>query len=160
MVKKMMNEALNLALQAAAEDEVPVGAVVVYEGKIIGRGYNRRERDHNPISHAEIEAIIQATRALGSWRLSDCQLVVTLEPCPMCLAACQQARVDEVVYGAVDPKGGALSLGYRLHEDSRMNHRFLVRLEENSECGKVLKDFFARKRGNLGSGSSPAPSSQ
>jgi tRNA(adenine34) deaminase len=144
--REWMDEALTLARQAAAEDEVPVGAVIVHEGKVVGRGYNRRERDQNPCSHAEIEAILEATRALKSWRLSGCTLVVTLEPCPMCLAACQQARVDEVIYGAVDPKGGALSLGYKLHEDARINHRFPVRLEERAECGQVLKEFFARKR--------------
>jgi tRNA(Arg) A34 adenosine deaminase TadA len=141
-----MDQALELARRAASEDEVPVGAVVVHEGKVIGRGYNRRERENNPCSHAEIEAILEATRVLGSWRLEGCLLVVTLEPCPMCLGACQQARVAEVVYGAVDPKGGALSLGYKLHEDTRLNHRFTVRLEESAECGQVLREFFARKR--------------
>lgn len=140
-------EALRLAQQAAAEDEVPVGAVVVRGTEIVGRGYNRRERDHSPVSHAEIEAILDATRALKDWRLTGCRLYVTLEPCPMCLGACQQARLDEVVYGAIDPKGGALSLGYRLHEDARTNHRFPVRHEETPACGQVLRDFFARKRG-------------
>jgi tRNA(adenine34) deaminase len=125
---------------------VPVGAVIVREGQVVGRGYNRRERDQNPCSHAEIEAILEATRALKSWRLTGCTLVVTLEPCPMCLAACQQARVDEVIYGAIDPKGGALSLGYKLNEDVRINHRFPVRYEEWAECGQVLKDFFAGRR--------------
>jgi tRNA(adenine34) deaminase len=141
-----MAEALLLAREAARVDEVPVGAIVVHEGKVIGRGYNRRERDNNPISHAEIEAILDATKAIGSWRLTDCQLIVTLEPCPMCLAACQQARVAEVVYGAIDPKGGALSLGYRLHEDARTNHRFAARFEDHPECGQALREFFAAKR--------------
>ncbi len=145
-----MTEALRLAKQAAAEDEVPVGAVVVFrEGaseRVVGRGHNRREQDQNPCSHAEIEAIICAAQELKSWRLENCTLYVTLEPCPMCLGACQQARLPRVVYGAVDPKGGALSLGYRLHEDARINHRFVVELEANEECGQVLKDFFAAKR--------------
>ncbi|MGK5085449.1 nucleoside deaminase [Bdellovibrionota bacterium FG-1] len=141
-----MGQALILAVQAAQEQEVPVGAVIVHEGKVVGCGYNRREQDQNPCSHAEIEAIIQATDALGSWRLLDCVLYVTLEPCPMCLGACQQARLSEVVYGTVDPKGGALSLGYSLHTDQRFNHRFIVRLEERAECGQVLKDFFAQRR--------------
>ena len=144
--KQWMAEALIFARQAASEDEVPVGAVIVCEGKVIGRGYNRREQDCNPCSHAEIEAILQASKALASWRLTGCKLYVTLEPCPMCLAACQQARVDEVIYGAVDPKGGALSLGYLLHEDARTNHRFIAHLVEEPECGQVLRDFFARKR--------------
>lgn len=141
-------EALALAARASGEDEVPVGAVIVHEGKIIGRGYNRREQDEDPTGHAEIMAIREATRALGSWRLIDCVLVVTLEPCPMCLAACQQARIPRVVYGAPDPKGGALSLGYRLHEDARTNHRFSVEQDvaHGAACGQVLKEFFARKR--------------
>jgi tRNA(adenine34) deaminase len=142
-----MAEALELARRAALADEVPVGAVVVSaDGLVIGRGYNRREAQNNPCSHAEIEAILEASRALGSWRLEGCKLYVTLEPCPMCLGACQQARLKEVVYGAVDPKGGALSLGYKLHEDLRLNHRFTVRIEADEECGQVLRDFFARKR--------------
>jgi tRNA(adenine34) deaminase len=119
---------------------------VLHDEKIIGRGYNLRETQNNPIAHAEILAIQDAARALGSWRLLDCTLVVTLEPCPMCLAACQQARIKEVVYGATDPKGGALSLGYPLHEDKRFNHRFTVRHEENAACQRILKDFFASKR--------------
>ncbi|MGZ3687371.1 MAG: nucleoside deaminase [Bdellovibrionota bacterium] len=142
-----MEEALKLAERAASEDEVPVGAVLVHEGRVIGRGANRREQDQSPTSHAEILAIEAAARALGSWRLLECELYVTLEPCPMCLAACQQARVSRVIYGAADPKGGALSLGYPLHEDKRINHRFEVVYRENAECSRVLKEFFAKKRG-------------
>jgi tRNA(adenine34) deaminase len=143
-----MTEALALARQAASEDEVPVGAVVVEtaSGRIVGRGRNRREADQNPLGHAEILAIGEAARSLASWRLSGHTLVVTLEPCPMCLAACQQARVDEVVYGAKDPKGGALSLGLCLHEDARTNHRFPATFAESSECGAVLTEFFRAKR--------------
>lgn len=141
-----MQEALALAQQAAMEDEVPVGAIVLHKGSIVGRGYNRREKDDNPIAHAEMLAIQDAARSLASWRLIDCELYVTLEPCPMCLAACQQARITRVLYGAIDPKGGALSLGYPLHEDTRTNHRFSVSHEPNAQCGQVLKDFFARKR--------------
>lgn len=144
--REWMHEALELAKQAALEDEVPVGAVIVHAGRVVGRGHNHRERDQNPCSHAEIEAILEATRALGSWRLEGCELFVTLEPCPMCLGACQQARVEKVVYGAADPKGGALSLGYKIHEDVRFNHRFEAILEAEPECGKVLKEFFGRKR--------------
>jgi tRNA(adenine34) deaminase len=141
-----LTEALKLAEQAASEDEVPVGAVVVHQGQIVGRGYNRREQDHNPLAHAEIMAIHEAAQKLKSWRLNDCQLFVTLEPCPMCLAACQQARIAEVVYGAQDPKGGALSLGYALHQDPKTNHRFTVQFEETPECGKILSRFFDKKR--------------
>ena len=141
-----LHEAVGLARLAASEDEVPVGAVIVHQGKVLGTGYNRREQDQNPLAHAEILAIQNAARALGSWRLLDCELYVTLEPCPMCLAACQQARVARVVYGTKDPKGGALSLGYALHEDKRTNHRFEVAHEPNEECSAVLKAFFSAKR--------------
>ncbi len=146
-----MNEALALATQAAALGDVPVGAVVLHDGKVIGRGFNRREADQNPVSHAEIEAIREAAKAIGSWRLIDCDLVVTLEPCPMCLAASQQARVRTVVYGAEDPKGGALSLGYRLHEDARTNHRFKVDFKPDERCSQILKNFFKRRRSENGS---------
>ncbi len=145
-----MSEALALARQAANEDEVPVGAVVVKDGQIIGRGYNRRETEQNPLGHAELMAIREACMSTGSWRLNGCTLVVTLEPCPMCLAASQQARVDEVVYGAADPKGGALSLGYRLNEDERTNHRFPVTYLETEACKSVLKEFFRSKRQKSG----------
>ncbi len=141
-----MKEALVLAAKARAQDEVPVGAIVVLDGKVVGRGYNRREGRNDPISHAEIEAIRAAAKKVGSWRLERCELYVTLEPCPMCLAACQQARVARVAYGARDPKGGALSLGYRLHEDVRTNHRFKVDEDLRAECGAILSDFFRRKR--------------
>jgi tRNA(adenine34) deaminase len=139
-------QALELAHTAAAEDEVPVGAVVIHEGKVVGRGYNLREKNNDPIAHAEILAIRDAATRLGSWRLTDCELWVTLEPCPMCLAACQQARVSRVFYGAKDPKGGALSLGYLLHQDPKTNHRFEVSFEEDPACGAVLSGFFAKKR--------------
>ena len=142
-----MEKALELARQAAEEDEVPVGAVVVKDGQVIGRGFNHRERDQDPLSHAELVAIAEAARSLKSWRLLGCELYVTLEPCPMCLGACQQARVSRVIYGAADPKGGALSLGYRLHEDARTNHRFEVIHPPHPECQSVLSGFFKRKRG-------------
>lgn len=141
-----MEEALALAAQAASHGEVPVGAVVVLNGKVIGRGHNLRETDQRPTAHAEVLAIEDAARALGSWRLIGCSLVVTLEPCPMCLAASQQARISEIFYGASDPKGGAISLGYRIHEDLRLNHRFKVIHVPDERCGKVLKDFFAERR--------------
>ncbi len=145
-----MTEALALARQAASQDEVPVGAVVIHDGKIIGRGHNRRESDDDPTAHAEIFAIREAAKALGDWRLVGCTLVVTLEPCPMCLAASQLARVEKIVYGAADPKGGALSLGYKLNEDARTNHRFPVEHVETPECGAVLKEFFSAKRKSSG----------
>jgi tRNA(adenine34) deaminase len=146
LTQQWLAEALKLAQIAATEDEVPVGAVVVQEGKIIGRGYNLRETRQDPLAHAEILAIQDAAKNLRSWRLVDCTLVVTLEPCPMCLAACQQARIGQVFFGAKDPKGGALSLGYPLHEDPKTHHRFKVQFEEDSACGAVLTEFFAKKR--------------
>jgi tRNA(adenine34) deaminase len=145
--QKYLEKALELARKAAALDEVPVGAVIVNAtGQIIGEGYNLREKQQDPTSHAEIIAIQNAARKLGSWRLNDCELFVTLEPCPMCLGASQQARVSRITYGAPDPKGGALSLGYMLHSDQRTNHRFEVSHHAFEECGKVLSEFFSRKR--------------
>jgi tRNA(adenine34) deaminase len=144
---KWLAEALELAREAARQDEVPVGAVIIdAQGHVVGKGYNTREKDMSPVAHAEILAIQDAAKNLQSWRLTDCILFVTLEPCPMCLAACQQARIASVVYGAKDPKGGALSLGYRLHEDQRFNHRFAVSHEDYPECGRILSEFFQNKR--------------
>jgi tRNA(adenine34) deaminase len=144
--RSFMDQALELARLAESQDEVPIGAVLVYRGKIIGEGHNQRETLQDPLSHAEIHALQDAAQKLGSWRLLDCELYVTLEPCPMCLAACQQARISKVIYGAHDPKGGAISLGYRLHEDARINHRFLVEYRENPACSQILTDFFRTKR--------------
>lgn len=141
-----MDEALRLARVAGEQGEVPVGAIVVRGKDVVGRGHNRRERDQDPLAHAEIDAIREASKHLHTWRLSDCVLYVTLEPCPMCLAASQQARLGKVIYGASDPKGGALSLGYSIHSDPRTHHRFDVIHLENSECGKILSDFFKERR--------------
>lgn len=145
-----LERALELARQAAQQDEVPVGAVVVHDGKIIAEGHNLREQEQNPLKHAELVALEGAAKELGSWRLLDCDLYVTLEPCPMCLAACQQARVRKVVYGARDEKGGAICLGYHIHQDPKVNHRFEVEFTENPECSQLLKDFFAAKRKKKG----------
>ncbi len=141
-----MAEALILAQKAFDEDEVPVGAVVIKDGQIIGRGYNLRESHSDPTAHAEIQAIREACQKIGNWRLIDCTLFVTLEPCMMCLSACQQSRLKEVIYGAVDPKGGAISLGYKINEDSRTNHRFSTNLQESAEAQDILKRFFKQKR--------------
>ncbi len=138
--------ALVQAQIAASQDEVPVGAIVVRSGLVVGVGYNRREQLNNPVAHAEILAIQDAASNLSSWRLIDCILYCTLEPCPMCLAACQQARVKEVIFGAMDTKGGALSLGYRLNEDFRTHHRFEAKYLETPSCSQILKEFFEKKR--------------
>ena len=145
-IQAWMSESLRLAKIAAQEDEVPVGAVVVYQDRIVGRGYNRREQTQSPLSHAEVMAIQEASQSLGSWRLIDCTLVVTLEPCLMCLAASQQARIQKILYGTSDQKGGALSLGYEFHLDQRMHHRFSVELWDTPECGDILSQFFSQKR--------------
>jgi len=141
-----LREALSLAREAAARGEVPVGAVIVHEGRIVGRGSNTREANQDPLGHAEIEAIRDATRLLGSWRLEECDLYVTLEPCPMCLSACQQARIRKVIYGARDEKGGALCLGFALHDHPKLNHRFEVVHSPMEECSEVLREFFAKLR--------------
>jgi tRNA(adenine34) deaminase len=129
--------------------EVPVGAVIVdASGAILARAHNVKETSHNPCGHAEILAIQAAAQKIQGWRLEDCTLYVTLEPCPMCLAAIGQARIKEVVFGAYDPKGGALSLGYSLHKDPRLNHRFAVMGGVlHYDCSRILSQFFRERRG-------------
>jgi len=142
-----MDEALALAKTAEAHGEVPVGALVVDAlGTIIGRGRNLRENTHDPTAHAEVLAIRDACATIESWRLEKCTLIVTLEPCPMCLAAAHQARVSKLIFAAHDPKGGALSLGYHLHADERTNHRFVIEQMDHPECGSILTEFFRKKR--------------
>lgn len=150
MDEQHMQLALALAKEAADEGEVPVGAVVVKDGEVIGRGRNRREIGKNALAHAEIEAIDEACRTLGGWRLSGCQLYVTLEPCPMCAGAIINARIDEVIYGTVDPKAGSCRSLVDLFA-LPYNHKPLSRsgvLEE--ECREVLKDFFRTLRARKG----------
>ena len=142
-----MREALKEAQKAEAIAEVPIGAVVVLEGQIIGRGHNLREKQQEATAHAEMFAIQQACQAIESWRLEQAQLFVTLEPCPMCSGAMMLARVEEVYFGAYDPKGGAAGSLLNLLEDERFNHWSYVEggiLEE--ACGQVLKDFFRALR--------------
>jgi tRNA(adenine34) deaminase len=141
-----MKRAIELAKLAAKEHEVPVGAVIVKNGVVVAEGRNQKERSKNPIDHAEMIAIQLAAEKLDSWRLLDCELYVTLEPCPMCLAAAQQARIKRIVYGAEDKKGGAIHLGYDLYQNEKTNHRFEVNYELTEECQIVLKDFFKAKR--------------
>lgn len=144
---RFMGLALELAKKAAALGEVPVGAVVVHNGQVIGEGWNLREQNKNAIEHAEIMAITAASKSLSAWRLSNTRLYVTLEPCLMCAGAIYQARIPEVIYGATDPKAGACGSLYKVHEDARLNHRFLVKnglLAE--ECGEILKSFFRQRR--------------
>ena len=145
----LMNEAMALARQAASIGEVPIGCVIVHEptNQIIGRGYNRRESDRDPTAHAEILAMREAGRALNHWRLLDCTLVVTLEPCPMCAGAMVNARIPKLVYGCDDPKAGAVRTLYQLCEDQRLNHRVeVIAGVRADECALLLKDFFKAQR--------------
>ncbi len=142
-----MNEAIIEAKKAEAIREVPIGAVVVLEGEIIGRGHNLRETSQNATAHAEMIAIQQACEVTGSWRLENAQLFVTLEPCPMCSGALLLSRVEEVYFGAFDPKGGTAGSLLNLLEDERFNHWSYVEsgiLAE--ECGQLLTDFFRELR--------------
>ena len=144
-----MRHALAEAEAAMRAGEVPIGCVIIHEptGRIIGRGHNRREADADPTAHAEIVAMRQAARELGHWRLVDCILVVTLEPCPMCAGAIVNARIGRLIYGCADPKAGAVRTLYRLCEDERLNHRVLVQdgvLRE--ECADILREFFRQQR--------------
>ena len=145
--ERFMRMALEQAQQAAELDEVPVGAVIVRDGTVLAASHNERERLHDPTAHAEMIAITQAAAALQSWRLEGCTLYVTLEPCPMCAGAIQQSRLARVVYGAIDPKAGAVASLYQLLDDQRLNHQVEVIGGVLAEpCGGILTDFFARKR--------------
>lgn len=145
--EEYMTVCIELAKKAAAIGECPVGAIVVApEDKIVGTGYNRRETDNSPTAHAEIIAIENAAKNLGRWRLSDCTLYVTLEPCPMCVGAIINARIKRLVYGAFDEKGGACASMMNIF-DYPVNHKPMVRsriLEE--QCGRLLSDFFKALR--------------
>jgi tRNA(adenine34) deaminase len=142
-----MQLAIGQARLAAAIGEVPIGAVVVCGGEVIAVGYNRREVDADPSAHAEFRALIEASRRLGRWRLTGCTVYVTLEPCLMCAGLMQLARVDRCVFGAADPKGGALGTLYEIHNDARLNHSFEVSAGVcEQECAALLTDFFAQLR--------------
>jgi tRNA(adenine34) deaminase len=146
--EKFMRMALKLAEQGESQNEVPIGALVVDKnGKILSKATNLRETHNTTLGHAELVAIHRACKKLGSWRLLDCTLYVTLEPCFMCAGALVQSRISRVVYGAIDPKGGALHSLANIGTDKRLNHQFEITagvLEE--ECGLLLKNFFKRKR--------------
>lgn len=141
-----MIEALVEARKAEAMGEVPVGAIIVLGDDIVGRGHNLKESMKSPIAHAEIQAIIDATKALNSWRLEKCKMYVTLEPCPMCAGALQQARIESVIYGATDAKAGVVTLGLNLNKNSDLNHRFEMKFEPSLECSTILTNFFRRLR--------------
>ena len=144
-----MGEALRLAGCAAERGEVPVGAVVVCDGQIVGTGFNRRETGKNALAHAELEAIDAACRRLGGWRLHRCELYVTLEPCPMCAGAILQSRVRTVIYGASDPKGGCIESCMQMYQTKGFNHYpQVVSGVLKEECSGLLTAFFKEKRKN------------
>ena len=145
--RNYMELALEEATKGMVKDEVPVGALVVHQGKIIGMGHNRREELQEPTSHAEILALREASASLGSWRLDDCTLYVTLEPCIMCTGAIIQARVPRLVFGCHDPKGGAVESLYRLCDDPRLNHSVEITSGIMKEqCARILSGFFISLR--------------
>jgi len=151
-----MEAALREARAAEAADEVPVGCVIVYEGTIIGRGHNQVERLQDATAHAEIVAIGAASNTLQSWRLGECTLYVTLEPCAMCAGAMVLARVARLVYGAADPKAGACGSVLDVIHERRLNHRVEVTPGIMADaCGEVLRAFFARKRRQLAENAEP-----
>lgn len=142
-----MEVAIREARRAEADGEIPVGAIVVHEGRIIGRGHNQREQLNDPTAHAEMIALTAAAAELGSWRLLDCTLYVTLEPCTMCAGALVLARIPRVVFGTPDPKAGACGSLFDLHNDERLNHRYAVSSGvRQAQCAELLVDFFQRKR--------------
>ena len=143
----MMQHAIALAKQAEAIDEVPIGAVVFQGDELVGEGFNRKEIDNDPTAHAELIAIADAARTLGRWRLHDCTLVVTLEPCPMCAGAVVNARMRRVVFGATDQKAGACRTLYEICDDPRLNHRCdITSGVREEECLDLLQSFFKAKR--------------
>lgn len=146
-LKSMMRRAIELAEHGAALGEVPVGAVVVRNGKVIGEGFNRTIQMQDPTAHAEILALREAAQRVGSWKLNECELFVTLEPCPMCAGALVLARIKHVYFGAFDPKWGACGTLYSIPEDRRLNHNCKITggiLEQ--ECAKILQGFFEKLR--------------
>ena len=144
--REFMEEALRLAAEAAAEGEVPVGCVITLDGRIVGRGRNRRERAKNALAHAELEAIDEACRTLGGWRLWQCTIYVTLEPCPMCAGAILNARIPRVVYGTSDPKAGACGSVTDLFAMAFNHHPRQERGLLENECAAALRQFFRRLR--------------
>lgn len=144
---RFMRAAIHLAKRAAANGDVPIGCVIVQGGKIIARGYNKRSLKGDALCHAEILAIHKACRVLGDWRLEDCCLYVSLEPCPMCAGAIVQARIPRVVLGCMNPKAGCAGSILNLLEESRFNHQVeVVRGVLENDCAALMKDFFRKLR--------------
>ncbi|TCO77432.1 tRNA adenosine(34) deaminase TadA [Marinisporobacter balticus] len=147
MGKNYMKQALIEAQKAMELEEVPIGAVIVKNGEIIARAHNLRETDKDPTAHAELLAIRKASQFLGGWRLTGCTLYVTVEPCPMCAGAIMLSRIDKLVIGTMDPKGGAAGSLLNIPEDDRLNHQTeVVRGVLQEECANIMKVFFRRLR--------------
>lgn len=145
--KKFMWEAIKEAEKSAALDEVPVGAVIVKDNKIIARGHNLREKTHDPTSHAEIVAIRKACKKLKSWRLDGCTIYVTIEPCAMCAGTLLWTRIDRIVFGANDPKGGAIGSSFELFRVKNINHHpEITRGVLDGACASLISNFFKKKR--------------
>ncbi|MBP2002777.1 tRNA(adenine34) deaminase [Paenibacillus shirakamiensis] len=145
-----MRQAMEEAYKAECIGEVPIGAVVVWNEEIVGRGHNLREINHDPTAHAEIIAIRQASLKLQSWRLLDCRLYVTLEPCPMCAGAIVQSRIPHVIYGTTDPKAGCAGTLMNLLQESRFNHQTKITAEVlQPECSAMLTQFFRKLRNKI-----------
>ena len=149
--ERYMRTAIDAALIAEENGDVPIGAVVVYKNQIIGRAYNQREQLNDPTAHAEIVALTQAASFIGSWRLHGCTIYVTLEPCCMCAGALVLGRLDRLVYGCADPKAGACGSLYDIVRDERLNHRLEVTSGVLAlDCASLLQDFFRARRPNNG----------
>ena len=147
MDERYMRMAIDAARVAEEHGDVPIGTVIVHEGRVIARAYNEREQLKDPTAHAEIIALTQAAAALGMWRLHGCTIYVTLEPCPMCAGALVMARLDRLVYGCTDPKAGACGSLYDICRDGRLNHRLKVTTGVLAEdCAALLQAFFRRRR--------------
>lgn len=145
--EKFMKMAIDAAKIAKENGDVPIGAVIVKDSQIIGKGYNQRRQLNDPTAHAEIIALTAAAAAVGNWRLDGCTIYVTLEPCPMCAGALVLSRIDRLVYGCDDPKTGAVKSLYNIVQDDRLNHRVEVTSGVLADqCTKLLQDFFARRR--------------
>ena len=152
-----MNKALELAKNAYEQGEVPVGALIVKGEEILAEGFNKREQEKNPLGHAELEALFKASQKLKNWRLGDCKLYVTLEPCLMCTGALLESRMGELIYGASDPKKGCIHSLYELPKDSRFHHQMkITKGIKEKECSLLLKQFF-RKIRNADESSSAFP---
>jgi tRNA(adenine34) deaminase len=145
--RRFMQQAVELARKTLDSEDVPVGALVVHEGRIIGRGYNQREKLHDPTAHAEMIALTAAAEYLGQWRLDGCTMYVTLEPCTMCAGALVLARMERLVYAAADPKAGACGSLYEITQDSRLNHRVETVAGVLAEsAAELLREFFRQRR--------------